>query len=67
MNKPVNVVGITSYYENGLIECVCDGYGYRDSNGNVTWYDGYNPPKNDESHSTTIIPYGNGTDLSEMT
>ena len=35
MNKPVNVVGITSYYENGLLECVYDGYGYRDSDGNI--------------------------------
>lgn len=66
MNKPVNVVGITSYYENGLLECVYDGYGYRDSDGNITWYDGYNPPKDDESNSTIVIPYGNGTDLSEM-
>ena len=66
MNKPVNVVGITSYYENGLVDCVYDGYGYRDENGNITWYDGYNPPKDDEFHLTTIIPYGNGTDLSEI-
>ena len=66
MNQPVNVVGITSYYENGLLECVYDGYGYRDGNGNITWYDGYNPPEDDEFHLTIIISYGNGTDLSEM-
>ena len=66
MNKPVNVVGITSYYENGLLECTYDGYGYRDSNGNITWYDGYNPPEDDEFNLTIIVPYGNGTDLSEM-
>ena len=62
MKKPVNVYGLTEYWENGLLECVYDGFGYRDSNGNITWYDGYNPPKD----ITTIVPYGNGCDLSEL-
>lgn len=66
MNRPVNVYGSTSYYENGLIECVYDGFGFKDKNGNITWYDGYNPPKDDEFHLTTIVLYGNGKDISEM-
>lgn len=66
MNKPVNVYGQTSYYERGSLECVYDGFGFRDEEGNITWYDGYNPPKDDDFHLTTIVPYGNGKDLSEM-
>lgn len=66
MNHPVNVCGVTSYYEHGLLECVYDGYGYRDEDGNITWYGDYNPPKNDKSHSTLVIPYGNGVDLCEL-
>ncbi len=66
MKQPVNVYGTTSYYENGLLECVFDGFGYRDSNGNITWYDDYNPPKDDEFYLTTVVPYGNGCDLSEL-
>lgn len=65
MNKPVNVYGSTSYYENGLLECIYDGFGYEDENGNITWYDGYEP-RNDEFHLTTIARYGNGCDLSEL-
>ena len=67
MNQPVNVYGRTSYYENGSLECLYDGFGFRDADGNITWYEGYNPPKDDECHSTLIISYGNGKDLSEMT
>lgn len=52
MNKPVNVYGSTSYYENGLLECIYDGFGYE--------------PRNDEFHLTTIARYGNGCDLSEL-
>lgn len=66
MKQPVNVYGTTAYWKNELLECVYDGFGYRDNNGNITWYDGYNPPKDDESHSTMIMPYGKGKDLSEM-
>ena len=66
MNKPVNVYGSTSYYENGMLECVYDGFGFRDETGNITWYDDYNPPKDDKCHITTIAPYGNGKDLSEL-
>ena len=65
ISRPVNVYGSTSYYENGSLECVYDGFGYRDRNGNITWYDGYTP-KDDEFHLTTIAPYGNGKDLSEL-
>ena len=66
MNKPVNVYGTTECWWNGLLECVYDGFGYRDSDGNITWYDDYNPPKDDEFHLTIIVPYGNGKDLSEL-
>lgn len=27
---------------------------------------GYNPPKDDEFYLTTVVPYGNGKDFSEM-
>ena len=67
MKQPVNVYGVTEYWEHGTLECVFDGFGYRDDNGNITWYDGYNPPKNDEFYLTTIVPYGMGADLSDMT
>ena len=67
MNQPVNVYGTTEVYnENELLECVYDGFGYRDDNGNITWYEDYNPPKDDKFHSTLIIPYGRGKDLSEI-
>ena len=66
MKQPVNVYGTTEYWENGLLECVDDGFGYRDKDGNITWYNGYNPPLDDEFHSTLIISYGNGRDLSEL-
>lgn len=66
MNQPVNVYGTTSYYENGLLDCVDDGFGYRDSDGNITWYGDYNPPKDNEFCFTTIVSYGNGCDLSEL-
>lgn len=64
--KPVNVCGITTYYDNGIADSIHDGYGYRDDNGNITWYDGYNPPEDNENHSTIVIPYGNGTNLLDM-
>ena len=66
MNQPVNVYGSTSYYKNGIVECMYDGFGYEDKNGDIIWYDGYNPPEDDEFHLTTIIYYGNGCDLSEL-
>ena len=67
MNQPVNVYGTTEVYDkNKLLDCVYDGFGYRDSNGNITWYEGYNPPNDDEFHSTLIVSYGNGKDISEM-
>lgn len=66
MKQPVNVYGTTSYYENGLLECVFEGFGYCDNDGNITWYEGYNPPKDDEFYLTTVVPYGNGCDLSEL-
>lgn len=66
MKRPVNVYGSTEYYERGLIESVFDGFGYRDSYGNITWYGDYNPPEDDDFYVTTIIPYGNGIDLNEL-
>ena len=64
--QPVNVYGTTDYYENGMLECTFDGFGYRDNDGNITWYQGYNPPKDDDFYYTLIVPYGNGCDLSEL-
>lgn len=64
MKQPVNVYGTTEVYnKNNNLECVYDGFGYRDNNGTITWYEGYNPPKDDKFHSTLIIPYGNDADL----
>jgi predicted NodU family carbamoyl transferase len=65
IKQPVNVYGITSYYERGLLEEVYDGFGYCDKDGNITWYDGYEP-KEDESHTTSIAPYGNGANFSDI-
>ena len=66
VNQPVNVYGATDYYENGMLECTFDGFGYRDNDGSITWYEGYNPPKDDDFYYTLIVPYGNGCDLSEL-
>ena len=66
MKQPVNVYGVTEYWENGLLDCIDDGFGYRDKDGSITWYNGYNPPPDDEFHSTLIVSYGNGCDLSEL-
>lgn len=66
MKQPVNVYGVTQYCRNYILERVDDGFGYRDENGNITWYDGYNPPPDDGCYWTHITPYGNGCDLSEL-
>lgn len=65
VQRPVNVYGQTSYYVDGELECIYDGFGFRDENGNITWYDGY-VPCDDGFHLTIVVPYGNGADLSEM-
>lgn len=54
--EPINIYGYTEHYENG--ECVheTEGYGFRDENGNMTWYDGYQP-YNDEFHISHIFEY----------
>jgi hypothetical protein len=67
MNQPVNVYGTTEVLDkNGLLDEVYDGFGYKDSDGNITWYEDYSPPKDDEFHSTLIISYGGGKDISEL-
>lgn len=66
MNQPVNVYGKTEYRENGVLESIFDGFGYRDEYGDVTWYGAYNPPMDNDSFETIICPYGNGCDLSEI-
>lgn len=63
--NPVNVYRTTRYYKNGLLEYVYDGFGHRDANGNITWYDGYKPI-DDKFHKSFIHPYGNGCDLKEV-
>lgn len=63
--NPVNVYGTTQYYEDGLLESIHDGFGYRDTDGNITWYGGYEPI-DDEFHESFIYPYGNGCDLKEV-
>ena len=67
MNQPINIYGVTSYYENGIINCIHHGVGYRDDNGYITWYGDYNPPEDDEFHDTIIFPYGNGHKLTKTT
>ena len=53
MNQLVNVYGTTEIWnKNGLLEEVYDGFGYKYNDGNITWYEGYNPPKDDKFHST---------------
>ena len=64
--QPVNVYGVTHYYEHGELECIFDGFGYRDPGGNFTWYDGYNPPPDDEFYSSYWMPYGGGKELEEL-
>ena len=67
MNQPVNVYGTTEVWDKyGLLDEVYDGFGYKDSDGNITWYEDYSPPKDDEFHSTLIISYGGGKDISEL-
>lgn len=56
MNKPINVYAQTDCYEyDGMLYSIIDGYGYRDTDGNITWYDGYKVIR-DEFHKTTIYP-----------
>ena len=56
MNKPINVYAQTDCYEyDGMLDSIIDGYGYRDTDGNITWYDGYKVIR-DEFHKTTIYP-----------
>ena len=66
IKQPVNVYGITEYWKNGILEYTFDGFGYRDNDGNITWYDDYNPPKDNNFYSTIIVSYGNGADFSDM-
>lgn len=58
MNKRVNIYGRTECYEFGVTEYAYDGFGYENKNGEIIWYDDYEP-QNDEFHITTIIRYGN--------
>ena len=66
MNKPVNVYGKTELYLAGCLETVIDGFGYQDEDGHIEWYEGYDPPPDDDFYLTTVYPYGNGCDLSEL-
>lgn len=52
MNKPINVYAQTDCYD---LDSIIGGYGYRDVDGNITWYDGY-AVICDEFHRTTIYP-----------
>lgn len=65
MNRPVNVYGTTEFWQDGLLECVTDGFGYRNESGVIEWYGGYEPLE-DDSHISVVAPYGNGCDLSEL-
>jgi len=49
-----NVYGSTELYTNGVPEIIADGFGFKDENGHITWFDGYDPPCDDEFHLTTI-------------
>ena len=64
MRRPVNVYGITELWIDDLLECVTDGFGYRDANGTIQWYDGYEPVE-DEMHLSRIVPCENGFELSD--
>ena len=56
MDKPINVYAQTDCYDyNGDLDSIIGGYGYKDTDGNITWYDGYSVVC-DEFHSTTIYP-----------
>lgn len=52
----MKVYGATEYWENGMLECVYDGFG-EEKDGVIIWEEGYNPPKNDDFHFTTIIRF----------
>ena len=65
MDRPVNVYGTTEFWQDGLLECVTDGFGFRNERGVIEWYDGYEPLE-DDSHISVVVPYGNGCDLSEL-
>lgn len=54
----MKVYGVTEYWENGMLECVYDGFG-EEENGVITWEEGYNPPRDDEFYFTTIFKYDN--------
>ena len=75
IQQPVNVYGWTKYYKYGSLGFIRDGFGFRDTNGNITWYEGYYQPEDtDESLFYTsdnytesfVINYGNNTELKDM-
>ena len=56
MDKKINVYAQTDCYDqDGFLDSIIDGYGHRDEDGNITWYDGYRVIC-DKFHYTTIYP-----------
>ena len=75
VKQPVNVYGWTRYYKYGTLNFIRDGFGFRDENGNITWYEGYYQPEDtddslfyesDNYTESCVINYGNNTDLKDM-
>lgn len=65
IKQPVNVYGLTTYYNTGR-KFTKDGFGYRDRDDAITWYGDYEPPEDCKNHSTVIIPYSGGADLTDV-
>jgi len=53
--KAPNVFAETAHYMNGQIRDIHFGIGYRNANGQIQWYDDFQPRK-DETHDTSIYP-----------
>ena len=66
MAKKINVYGQTDFYnKDGFLDSMCDGFGYRDEYGNITWYDGYKG-WSDEFTRTTIYPANDNGEITSM-
>ena len=54
LKQPANVFGITDYYSNGEIEYTESGFGYKNKDNDIIWYDGYDCPPDDEFHLSFV-------------
>ena len=67
MDKKINVCGETQCYDeyDGMLDEIVYGYGHRDEDGNITWYDGYKVIF-DKFHRTIIYPANENGEITSI-